>query len=126
MGIKEILERIKLADFQVKLKDFLKGGQVGFVNITVEKNVTINIQPDSEFWRNFASSSLTPEIEEQARKISEEKLEPIATELSILPSDLTVNFVTTTMATSAMDIITVIRDDKKKNRRIFFSAVNWL
>lgn len=114
MGIKELLENIKLIDLQVKVKDFLKGGQVGLVNITVEKNITINVQSGSTFWEKFSASPLTPEIEKQARQISEEKLECIASELDLLPRDIVLNVATATMATSAMQYITHDIDVKEK------------
>ncbi|MFH2121690.1 MAG: hypothetical protein ABIJ25_15035 [Pseudomonadota bacterium] len=102
MEIKEMLKHVpKLIDIQNKVKDFLKGGQVGLVNI---QNITINVPPDSTFWKDFTASKITPEIEKQAMLISEEKLECIAPELNLLSSEIVLNIATATMATAALKI----------------------
>ena len=104
MGIKELLEKIKLVDIQLQLKDFFKGKHIGLININLEKTYNINLS-NSEFWEKFALAKITPEIENIARQKAAEKLEPISSELDILPVTISVNVATTAMATQAMTAI---------------------
>ncbi|MBU2578046.1 hypothetical protein KKA69_04420 [Patescibacteria group bacterium] len=104
MGFNELLENIKLVDLQMKVKDFLKGKNVGLINITIENKIYNITLPNTEPWKDFSATPITPEIEKRAREISEKKLECISSTFDLLPREVALNIASATMATATLEI----------------------
>jgi len=99
MGWKEYLKDFRLIDFQLKIKDIIKGQQVGIVNVTV-----YNINMPQDMVEKIVDLKVTETIENAVKEKVFFKLDPISSELDMLPESMTASVVTSAMATTALKI----------------------
>jgi len=102
MDWKEMIKNFKLADLQIKLKDLIKGKQIGIVNVYREENYHINIT--EEMAERIVETKINEVFENLVKNKALLKLEMIAPELNLLSESTAVSIVASTMATSTIEV----------------------
>ena len=102
MDWKEILKSFKLIDFQAKINDFLKGGQIGVINQIRIENINLNIPQDT--LEKLIEIKITDALEEAAKIETFKILEPLSPALSMLDESTSASMVASTMATNTIHI----------------------
>ena len=101
MDWKKFLESLKLADIQASLET----DQFGFFNIKVENNTFVFNFPNAEAVKIFKQTTITPEIETQAKEDANKRLENVGTSLQSVSDSTAKEMIIGTSVWSVIDSI---------------------
>lgn len=102
MGLKELLEKFRLVDFQVSVKDVVNANQIGLVN-KIENNYNINMP--KEMAKEIIKLTIDEALEKKVKEMALERLSPISREIDLLPESTAISVVASTLATATIDIV---------------------